>query len=84
LITELVNGGRPLVVYNLHLESKLYEHLRLLELNEVLADVERCPPDIPVIIAGDFNRYCEHPAPEAQGHVAGFAVRREESDAGAV
>ena len=55
MITELENGSRLLVVYNLHFESKLYEHLRLLQLDEVLADAKRYPPEIPVIIAGDFN-----------------------------
>jgi endonuclease/exonuclease/phosphatase family metal-dependent hydrolase len=57
LITELDNAGRPIVVYNLHLESKFYEHLRLEQLNEVLADAERYPQQTPVIIAGDFNTF---------------------------
>jgi endonuclease/exonuclease/phosphatase family metal-dependent hydrolase len=55
LITELDNGGKTLVVYNLHLESRGSEHGRLLQLDEVLADAERYPPDIPVIVAGDLN-----------------------------
>jgi endonuclease/exonuclease/phosphatase family metal-dependent hydrolase len=55
LITELENGGGTLVVYNVHLESKLNEGLRLSQLNEVLADAERYAPGIPVIVAGDFN-----------------------------
>jgi len=55
LVTQLETGGQTLVVYNLHLESKLYEHLRLQQLNEVLADAERYPPETRVIIAGDFN-----------------------------
>jgi endonuclease/exonuclease/phosphatase family metal-dependent hydrolase len=55
LITELDNGGKTLVVYNLHLESRGSEHGRLLQLDEVLADAERYPPDTPVIVAGDLN-----------------------------
>jgi endonuclease/exonuclease/phosphatase family metal-dependent hydrolase len=55
LITDLENGSHPVVVYNLHLESKLYEHLRLQQLNEVIADAERYPKETSVIIAGDFN-----------------------------
>jgi endonuclease/exonuclease/phosphatase family metal-dependent hydrolase len=55
LVTELDNGGRTLVVYNLHLESRGSEHGRLLQLNEVLADAERYPPETVVIVAGDLN-----------------------------
>src|SRR5579864_1489314 len=55
LVTELDNGGKPLVVYNLHLESRGSEHGRLLQLDEVLADAERYPPETPVIVAGDLN-----------------------------
>jgi endonuclease/exonuclease/phosphatase family metal-dependent hydrolase len=55
LITELDNGGKMLVVYNLHLESRGSEHGRLLQLEEVLADAERYPPETPVIVAGDLN-----------------------------
>ena len=55
LISELRDGDRPLVVYNLHLESRADEQFRLLQLNEVLADAERYPSQTPIIIAGDFN-----------------------------
>ena len=55
LVTELDNGGRTLVVYNLHLESRGSEHGRLLQLEEVLADAERYPKDTAVIVAGDLN-----------------------------
>jgi len=55
LVTELDNGGKTLVVYNLHLESRGSEHGRLLQLEEVLADAERYPPETPVIVAGDLN-----------------------------
>ncbi len=55
LVTELDNGGRTLVIYNLHLESRGSEQGRLLQLEEVLADAERYPPETPVIVAGDLN-----------------------------
>ena len=55
LVTELDNGGKKLVIYNLHLESRGSEQGRLLQLNEVLADAERYPPETPVIVAGDLN-----------------------------
>jgi endonuclease/exonuclease/phosphatase family metal-dependent hydrolase len=55
LITELDNGGKLLVVYNLHLESRGNDHLRLLQLDEVLEDAKRYPPETAIIIAGDLN-----------------------------
>ncbi len=54
-ISELDNGSKKVVVYNLHLESRGSENGRLLQLNEVLADAERYPPETAVIVAGDFN-----------------------------
>ena len=62
LITELDNGGKPLVVYNLHLESRGNDHLRLLQLEEVLEDTKRYPPETAVIIAGDLNSKTSHSA----------------------
>ena len=55
LVSELDTGTGLLVVYNLHLESRGSEHGRLLQLEEVLADAERYPMDVPVIVAGDLN-----------------------------
>lgn len=60
LVAELDNGGKPLVVYDLHLESKGTEQLRLEQLNEVLEDAQRYPKDTPIIIAGDFNTFLFH------------------------
>jgi endonuclease/exonuclease/phosphatase family metal-dependent hydrolase len=60
LVTELDNGGKPLVVYNLHLESKGTDHLRLMQLEEVLADAQRYSPETPIIIAGDLNTLTFH------------------------
>jgi len=59
-ISELDNGGRLLVIYNLHLESRGDEQLRLRQLDEVLADARRYPEDTPVIVAGDFNTKSRH------------------------
>jgi endonuclease/exonuclease/phosphatase family metal-dependent hydrolase len=59
-VSELDNGGRKVVVYNLHLESRGSENGRLLQLNEVLADAERYPPDTALIVAGDFNTKSWH------------------------
>jgi len=60
LIVELDNGGKPLVVYNLHLESKWMEDVRLQQIDEVIEDAKRYPSDTPVIIAGDLNTLASH------------------------
>jgi len=55
LVTELDNGGQTVVIYNVHLESRGSEQGRLMQINEVLADAEKYPAEVPVIIAGDLN-----------------------------
>jgi endonuclease/exonuclease/phosphatase family metal-dependent hydrolase len=60
LVTELDNGGKPLVIYDLHLESKGTEQLRLEQLNEVLDDAQRYPRETPIIVAGDLNTLSFH------------------------
>jgi endonuclease/exonuclease/phosphatase family metal-dependent hydrolase len=55
LVAEVDVGGRPLVVYNAHLESRGSEQLRKLQIEEILADTRRYPADAPILIAGDFN-----------------------------
>lgn len=55
LVAELKANRSLLVVYDVHLESRDSETLRLQQLEEVLADIEQIPSDTPVIIAGDFN-----------------------------
>jgi endonuclease/exonuclease/phosphatase family metal-dependent hydrolase len=60
LVAELDRGGQPLVVYDLHLESKGGDELRLEQLEEVLHDAERYPASTPIIIAGDLNTFFPH------------------------
>jgi endonuclease/exonuclease/phosphatase family metal-dependent hydrolase len=55
LVTEVDVGGRPLAVYNAHLESRGSEQLRMMQIEEILADTRRYPVDVPILIAGDFN-----------------------------
>jgi endonuclease/exonuclease/phosphatase family metal-dependent hydrolase len=55
LLVEIEAGGAAFVVYNIHLESREYENLRLSQMEEVLADIKRNRPGIPLILAGDFN-----------------------------
>lgn len=60
LVAELENGGQPIVVYDLHLESKGTEQLRLEQIEEVLSDTQRYAASTPIIIAGDFNTFFPH------------------------
>jgi endonuclease/exonuclease/phosphatase family metal-dependent hydrolase len=80
LITELDNGGKPLVVYNLHLESRGNDQLRLQQLEEVLEDAQKYPADTSVIIAGDLNTKTAHsalmPRLRQAGYRSAFGDRR--------
>lgn len=71
-VSELDNGGKKVVVYNLHLESRGSENGRLLQLNEVLADAERYSAETPVIVAGDFNTKSWHSPLIARLKAAGY------------
>jgi endonuclease/exonuclease/phosphatase family metal-dependent hydrolase len=55
LVTELQFAGRPLVVYNAHLESRSMGPLQSEQLEEMLADLKQYPADTPAIIGGDLN-----------------------------
>jgi endonuclease/exonuclease/phosphatase family metal-dependent hydrolase len=71
-ISELDNGGRLLVIYNLHLESRGDEQLRLRQLEEVLADAQRYPQNTALIVAGDFNTMSRHSPVITRLHQAGY------------
>jgi endonuclease/exonuclease/phosphatase family metal-dependent hydrolase len=72
LVAELDIAGKPLVVYNLHLESKGTEQLRSEQLQEVLEDAGRYPAETPVIVAGDLNTFVFHSHLIPQLRAAGF------------
>ena len=55
LVTEIEMFGRTIIVYNLHLESRGNNDLRLSQLNEVLADAARNRPGGSILVAGDLN-----------------------------
>ena len=56
LVSELEFGGRPLIVYNAHLESRSYGRIQNEQLDEILADFKRnYPPETAVILGGDLN-----------------------------
>ena len=55
LVAEINVAGRKLVTYNLHLESRGTDALRISQLEELLADATCCDADRPVVVAGDLN-----------------------------
>ncbi len=55
LVAEINLAGSQLLTYNLHLESRGHDELRLSQLDEVLSDVARQDAQRPIVVAGDFN-----------------------------
>jgi len=55
LVSMVDLGGRRLLNYNLHLESRGDDTIRLAQLNECLYDVRRSRTNADTVIAGDFN-----------------------------
>jgi endonuclease/exonuclease/phosphatase family metal-dependent hydrolase len=55
LVTEINVAGNKLVTYNLHLESRDSDELRLSQIEEVLSDAAWQDSQCPTLIAGDFN-----------------------------
>jgi len=55
LVCEALIGGVRLVTYNVHLESRGNDQLRLQQLREVLEDARQLREHVPALIAGDFN-----------------------------
>src|SRR5271170_6904470 len=55
LVSEINVAGSKLLTYNLHVESRGNDELRLSQIEEVLSDAARQDPESPVIVAGDFN-----------------------------
>lgn len=55
LVSEANIGGKTIVAYNLHLESKGDNQLRCSQLDEVLDDAKQYNWDTAILLAGDFN-----------------------------
>ena len=55
LVSKVSIGGKTVVTYNLHLESKGDNELRSSQLAEALGDVRRYSSDTAVVLAGDLN-----------------------------
>jgi len=55
LVAEINVAGTRLLTYNLHLESRGSDQLRLAQIEEVMSDAARQDFQSPVIVAGDLN-----------------------------
>jgi endonuclease/exonuclease/phosphatase family metal-dependent hydrolase len=55
LVSELDWGGRKLVVYNAHLESRSAGFIQEKQLDEILADASRYPEGTVILLGGDLN-----------------------------
>ena len=71
LVCELSFGEKKLVTYNLHLESRGNDALRLAQLNETLADATK-NAESPMILAGDFNIESRNSTAISAIHAAGL------------
>lgn len=72
LVAEINIAGSKLVTYNLHLESRANDDLRVSQAEEVLSDAAHQYPQYPVIIAGDFNLDASKEATAVAMATAGF------------
>ncbi|MBV8631885.1 MAG: endonuclease/exonuclease/phosphatase family protein [Silvibacterium sp.] len=55
LVTEANIGGRTVVAYNFHLESRGDDRLRCSQLEECLDDARHYSAGVPLVMAGDYN-----------------------------
>jgi endonuclease/exonuclease/phosphatase family metal-dependent hydrolase len=55
LVVELGFEPQRLVAYNVHLEGHGPDELRLRQIQEVIADIQRYPRETSIILAGDLN-----------------------------
>jgi endonuclease/exonuclease/phosphatase family metal-dependent hydrolase len=55
LVTEVDVMGLTMVVYNLHLESRGDDNLRVAQMGEVLGDLASYKSRLPALVAGDLN-----------------------------
>ena len=72
LVAEINVGGSKIITYNLHLESRGSDDLRLSQIEEVLSDAACRGSQCPVMIAGDFNLDASKDAAARAFLTAGF------------
>jgi endonuclease/exonuclease/phosphatase family metal-dependent hydrolase len=56
LICEITIQGQTLVLYNVHLESRGNDELRIGQLSEMLTEIRKNPAETPIVVAGDGRR----------------------------
>lgn len=74
LVAEIEMGSQRLIAYDVHLESRGSEELRLLQVKEIIEDVQRYSRDTSIIIAGDFNNRRQDAAAINAMREAGFRL----------
>src|SRR5207245_10326889 len=62
LSAEISIQSVSIICYNLHLESRSNDELRLAQLNELLQDAGGCDSTQPIVVAGDLNLNASKPA----------------------
>ena len=72
LVADINVAGSKLVTYNLHLESRGNNELRLSQVNEVLSDTSQHNSQCPLIVAGDLNLDASKDTAAAAFATAGF------------
>ena len=72
LYTEVQVQRKRLGVYNLHLESKGDEELRLAQLEEAIDDAAAHGQEMPMLLAGDLNFDASHAGPAGALEHRGF------------
>ena len=68
LVADMNAGGRAIVTYNFHLESRGDDRLRCSQLDECIADARRYSAGTPLVVAGDFNMDVSRTAAGAMKH----------------
>ncbi len=72
LVAEINVAGSKVIIYNLHLESRANDDLRVAQVQEVLSDTARQDPGCSLIVAGDFNLDASKDSAASAFATAGF------------
>jgi endonuclease/exonuclease/phosphatase family metal-dependent hydrolase len=72
LVAQINVAGSKFVTYNLHLESRGNDAMRISQLGQVLSDATCYDAECPVIVAGDLNTDASKAAMGLQLARAGF------------
>jgi endonuclease/exonuclease/phosphatase family metal-dependent hydrolase len=72
VVCEVAIRSRRLAAYNVHLESRGTDGLRIQQLKETLADAQQYKDTLPAVIGGDFNLVASEGMAAELLHDAGF------------